>query len=150
MATTWKEKFENAQSRLKRGREKATAVAGQALQSVEIAGTGLALGYARGRLADPQSGDWKVAGVDPEILVAAAGHGFGFLGFFGKYGEHVHNVADGALCAYAVMKGMDLGVEKRNQTQGLLTAGTAGTPQMSAGSPQFGTVFDQFAHAQHA
>lgn len=140
MATNWKQVAENARNRLRRGKEKAEEMAGQVLQTVEVAGSAFALGYARGRLSE--GGEWKMAGVDPELLAGVAFHGLGFLGLFGKYGEHVHNVGDGALAAYAAMKGLDLGVEKSTASQGLLPQGARTAGQMGAGAPRFGSVFD--------
>lgn len=144
MATNWKQVAESAKNRLRRGKEKAEEMAGQVLQTVEVAGSAFALGYARGRLSG-DDGEWKMAGVDPELLAGVAFHGLGFLGLFGKYSEHVHNVGDGSLAAYAALKGIDLGASKNKTSSAGLMPRTAGVAQMGQGAPQFGSVFDYVA-----
>lgn len=126
--------LENARSRVNSIKAKSTEVAGQALQTVEIGGTAFGLGYLRGRMADNQ-GEWKVLGVQPELLAAVGAHGLAFMGAFGKYSEHMHNVGDGALAAFLAAKGMDFGV----------TAKSSGiAPNMPQMMPRqnFGTAFD--------
>lgn len=134
--------LDNARGRLGAVKKKATAVAGQALQTVEIGGSAFALSYLRGRMANEQ-GDWKVVGVDPELLAAVGFHGLAFVGAFGQYSEHMHNVGDGALAAFLAGKGLDFGVQAKQNAGTSGMVGTAGIPRaMPAPGPRFQTAFD--------
>lgn len=123
IAAETKEELVKQIHRLKGARDrvqaKAEEVAGQALQTLEVGTAAFGFGYLRKRFAEIEAGEetFEVMGVSPDLLAGVVFHGFGYLGAMGKYDEHAHNVGDGCLASYAVVKGMEFGESARRAAE---------------------------------
>lgn len=91
-------------------RDKAEGAMDQALQTLEVFGTGFGFGFARGYYS-AQGKKFEVFGVSPDLLVGFGLHGASYFGLFGRNQRHGHNLGDGALTSYGVTKGVQFGVE---------------------------------------
>ncbi len=80
-----------------------------ALTTAATVGTGLALGYARGRMSEGRDDDFEVAGVPIDVLAGVSMLGLSYFGAFGQYEKVGLAVGNGALTSYAVLKGVELG-----------------------------------------
>jgi len=82
---------------------------------MEVSGTAFGMAYARGRYGDEKN-ELNVGGVPVGLITGVGGHLLGFIGVFGQYGEHVHNIGDGALAEYVANLGNKIGTEHRDAT----------------------------------
>lgn len=112
-----KEQFERMKANAARMREKAAETVETGIQTVEVVGSTFGFGVLRGRYADPDTGEWEIMGVPPDLLAGIALHGAALLGGFagqrGDFAMHAHNLGDGALASYFFTKGAQLGVNMR-------------------------------------
>jgi hypothetical protein len=115
-------------------KEKATETMQVAVGAMEVAVTSFGFGYARGRMATAD-GEFSVMGVPPDLLAGVVLHGLGFLGAFGKFDEHAHNLGNGALAAFLTTKGVQFGVEARKEplNAGKYVVGGSAYPAIGAG-----------------
>ena len=111
-----KKQATGAMSRLRSVREKAEETAMVVVRSATVSGTAFLFGLTRGRFIDEQTGKpgVEIFGVPVELVAAAGFHVLGFMGS-DKYGQHLHNFGDGALAAYTVGLGIDVGTRMRQQ-----------------------------------
>lgn len=89
-------------------KEKAAETAGEMFTTGEAVVTAVGFGYAQGRFAD-DDGKWEVFSMPPALAYGAIAKAAAFTGIFGKYDEHIHASATGALCLYGGLKGMEMG-----------------------------------------
>lgn len=101
---------ERMQRRFENAKEKGEEVVGSVVQTAEVGATAFAFGYARGRY-----GETNVMGVPIDLGAGAATHLGAFFGLFGKYAEHAHNLADGAIAEYLAVKGAIVGDKMRQK-----------------------------------
>ena len=93
-------------ARVERQKEKGEAAMGQALGLAEIGGAAFLAGYANAKYGT--GGEYTVKGVPADLLAGLALHAAAFAGFTGKHSEHAHNLANGAISAYAVRMGQHM------------------------------------------
>lgn len=105
-------KARNAMRKAETVKEKSEHVMNTSVDALVTAGTGFALGMARGRLG----GRAVILGVPVELAVGVGSHLAGFTGLVGKAAPHAHSVGNGALTAYAYGKGHDLGKDWRKKS----------------------------------
>lgn len=127
-----REYAEAAKKKMAKVREHAEEAIGYGIQAVEVSGTSFAMGYANARWG--KEGELKIAGLPVDLGAAVALHGVAFMGGLGKYSEHGHNVADGAMAAYSYRMGAQLGVAALK---------SASTPQQkTSGLPFQGPAYE--------
>lgn len=102
-----REKAMRAISRARTVVEKSEGVVAHAVQTVEVGGTAFGFGVAKGRF-----GSIEVLGMPVDMLSGVGTHLLAFLGG-GKYAEHLHNMADGALASYLTDLGKGVGADWR-------------------------------------
>lgn len=114
-----REQFERMKSNAARMKEKAAETIETGIQTVEVVGATFGFGVLRGRYADPETGEWDIMGVPPDLLAGIALHGAALLGGFagqrGDFAMHAHNLGDGCLSSYFFTKGAQLGVQMREE-----------------------------------
>jgi len=123
---------ERAKARVAKMQAKAAETMGIALGAMEVSGTAFGFGYARGRFADEQ-GAFEIMGIPPDLLAGVALHGLGFLGGFGRYSEHAHHMANGALASYLTTQGVKFGVEGRSAPLSRPVVGAGARGSLGAG-----------------
>lgn len=131
-------KIEQVKARLTKIREAASETMGEALKLAETAAAASAISWANGRygkIGTTPGSDftphYDVAGMPIDVGTAVVLHGASFAGLLGKYKEHGHNLANGALCSYAGRKFLTMGMTAKNKaTQ---AAANAPPKQVSAG-----------------
>ena len=143
-ATKVRDIAERVTNKLATMREKTEEVMGQAIQAVEVTGTAAAFGYVNERYGT--NGELAIPGlvaVPVDLAVFFGGHLLAFTGTMGKYGEHGHNIADGAGAAYGYRLGAKLGREAKNPAvKGIEFAGW-----LPPGAPQWQPANPAYAHA---
>jgi hypothetical protein len=104
-------KYEKLRERMARWKEQGQEQLGHVLQTAEVGAVAFGFGFMRGKMGD-ENGNLDVAGIPASLGSAVVLHGLGFMGVFGKHGEHAHNLGDGALAEYAVVHGMRMGAAR--------------------------------------
>lgn len=105
--------LERANARIASMREQAAEAANTIMQSVAVGGTTFGWGVLAGKSGDG-SLNYKVMGVDAELLVGVAAHGLAFANMFGKYDGIVHAVGDASLGVWSFKKGLVVGADWNN------------------------------------
>lgn len=121
-------KWKSATNKLASIREASNEAIGQTLQAVEVGATAFGLDYANERW-----GKADKPGDDPELKVMgfpadAVGAGVLHVGSFilgGKYAEHGHNLADGALACFTARLGRAMGRDARAKDLSRSTTGAS-------------------------
>jgi hypothetical protein len=98
-------KAQHLQARAKTAREKSEGLVEGAVETVETVGGAYAMGLVQGRF--PTRRD--IMGVPLELATGAALIGASLLGLAGRSSHHLHAFGNGALAAYAVKAGQDMG-----------------------------------------
>jgi len=99
----YREMAERAMNRARGIAEKADSAVGTVVQTAEVGITAFGFGWAKGRY-----GSVELMGVPADLLSGLVLHGLGFVSG-GKYHEHLHNLADGAIASYATTLGFQIG-----------------------------------------
>lgn len=102
--------IERLKHRAKSVAKKGEHAMGKVLEMGETAGTAFALGLLNG-----YHGPVTVAKVPLEVLLAAGCSLGGFLGLAGKHSDHLNAIGNGALSAFAVVKGVQIGAEMKQK-----------------------------------
>lgn len=97
------------------------------VRTFEVGGTAFAAGLMQGK-----TGGVEVLGVPLELGGGLLLELFGHMGLAGKASDHLINVGDGALAAYATTLGRGVGQEW--QATGHLTGGTKSSGSLGSGS----------------
>lgn len=129
--------LQRMRARAENMKEKAEEALGTAIQTVEVGGTSFLFAYLRGRMGD-ENGDLNVVGIPASLGTGVAMHLVGFLGGFGKYADHAHNIGDGAIAEYAVTMGVRIGADAKVEagtTQGRRRRPRQLAPGMPVGTP---------------
>lgn len=122
------EKLDSMRESASRARKAAAAATAEVIHDAERVGTSFALGIARGRLTDPNKPDkYKVLGAEPDMVLGALGK-LAQIAIGGDAGRHVGAVATGALCSFATVSGVDIGVDMRSKALGGGTASSGRLP----------------------
>jgi hypothetical protein len=87
--------------------------AGEVLKTVETVGAAGLASYVNARYSEPGKTHYEVLGVPADLLGGILLGGASIFGFLGRFDEHGHNVANGALAAYAVRQGSIWGTNAR-------------------------------------
>lgn len=106
-----RDKIASIRNRIAAMRQKGEAATEKIVRSAEVSGTAFAMGVVQGR-----TGGIEIVGVPLELLVGGAGLVAGHLGAAGKMSDHLINVGDGALAAWAATMGRGVGVTWRSKT----------------------------------
>lgn len=93
------------QRRVESVKKKGEEIAIRVVRTAEVSGTAFGLGVIQGK-----TGGVEIMGVPLELAVAGAAAGLGYLGAAGKMSDHLINVGDGALAAYATTMGRGVGL----------------------------------------
>jgi hypothetical protein len=132
-------KYAHLKDKMEKTREKGQEIAGHLLQSAEVIGGSALIGYMDGRNPNSTKGPYhEVVGVPTSLLTGFGGHAAAFLGGFGKYDEHVHNLADGFLAAFTYRAANKAGTEAR--TKSLAPQTTRGMFGPTLTPQNYGTV----------
>lgn len=114
------QRLERMRASAKGMRERADQAVNQVVQTMEVGGTAFGIGLVNGRW-----GGVEVLGMPLELLGAGLLHA-GALAVPRVTGDHLHNMADGALAAYLTTLGAGIGREMLAQAPaGSLPAGGA-------------------------
>lgn len=98
----------------------AEKLTGQAIRAAEVGGAAFGVGLLNGRF-----GAVDIMGIPLDLAAGVALHGAAALGLAGKYDEHIENVGNGVLAAYATKLGAGMGAQMRT---------SAGKPALNAGT----------------
>lgn len=99
----WMHHAENLESKLARIKEKSEEQIGKGISTVETVGACGLAGYVNARFGT--AGELQFNGVPVDLAAGIAGAVLSFAGLAGKHGDHVHNVANGLMSAYAYRAG---------------------------------------------
>lgn len=99
-------KGSSALAKLDRLKEKTEEMTGQVVQVVEVGAAAFGFGVIKGRW-----GAVEVVGVPVDLAAGVALHVLAFTGIAGKYGEHMHSLANGALAVWAGQMGTGVGAK---------------------------------------
>lgn len=94
-----------AHTSLSAHRGRVEGAVGQIAQTVEVGAAAFGFGYLNGKGIKLPGANLPPIDLTAGVLLQAAAH----FGLAGKYGEHLHNFADGALAAYAAKLGTRAG-----------------------------------------
>lgn len=113
------------QSRVENMKEDAERKAEVALSAVATIGTAGGIAVLRARLNDPSTDEDPLAlsGVPMDLVGGIVMHGIAAFDGFGKYSNVGHAVGNGLISSWAVVKGLELGEEMRQEAE---TSGTRG------------------------
>lgn len=100
-------------NKLKSVRKEGEHVVEKVLRTAETSGTAFALGMVNG-----YHGPVTIAKMPLELLLAGGFELAGYFGLAGKHSDHLNNIGDGALSAYAVVKGVQIGAELKAKHSG--------------------------------
>lgn len=109
---------QRALNALKTVRKEGEHVVEKVLRTAETSGTAFALGMVNG-----YHGPITIAKMPLELLLAGGLELAGYFGLAGKHSDHLNNIGDGALSAFAVVKGVQLGAELKAKHTGQLAGG---------------------------
>jgi hypothetical protein len=96
---------------------------GKVLETLEVGAGAVGVGVLAGRLQTTSIGS---TGVPLGLALGFAGHAAAFFDLAGKYGEHLHNVSNGAIAGWLAMWGAGQGMQMRQKANlplGPITAG---------------------------
>ncbi len=97
-------RLESLKSRVATIRKHAEKTTEKALATAEVTGAAFAMGLIQGR-----TGGVEVMGVPLELGLGVSLTIGGYLGLAGKHSDHLNNVANGCLAAYATTMGRGVG-----------------------------------------
>jgi len=109
--------YESFKKKAAAAKEYAEERAGIIIQSGLTVGTAFGMGWARGRWDEGVEDDFTFIGVPVDLGLGLAGHLLAFMGVFGKWGDNIHAVSNGALSAYAVVQGLEMGAESQEENR---------------------------------
>lgn len=115
-----KSKVKGLQERVKNAREKADEVVGVVIRTAEIGITAFGLSVIQGK-----TGGIEIVGVPLDLGIGVAAHVAAFMGFGGRFSQHLHNFGDGALANYLGTMGFKVGAAWKAKSLGA-PSGTRG------------------------
>lgn len=114
------ERLEGMKAKVANMREKAEETTKKVVRTAEVGGAAFGMGLVQGR-----TGGVEVFGVPMELGLGLGLNIFALLGGAGEYSEHLNNVGDGCLAAYATTLGRGVGTTMRNKALGGAVAAPA-------------------------
>lgn len=102
------ERGERAMATVKKVKKEAEHVMEKVLRTGETTATSFGFGLLNG-----YHGPVTVAKIPLELVVAGVTELGGYIGLAGKHSDHLNNIGDGALSAFAVIKGVQIGAEMK-------------------------------------
>lgn len=131
-----------AERTLERQKERTKKILSEGIALVEVGGVAFGFGLLQGR----QGGMPEIPylGLSADLFTGIVLHLVGAIGWAGKYEDHVHNLANGAIASWAVNQGALLG-EKMRKDSGASTTATTG---LTSGG--YEDAYVRALHAQHA
>lgn len=115
------QRLEGIKRRIAGIRERAEQTTERLIGTAETAGAAFAAGVIQGK-----TGGVELFGVPLELGLGLGLNAFAFLGGAGKHSDHLHNVGNGFLAAYATTMGRGVGATW-GKGKGALGAGSAGS-----------------------
>lgn len=106
-------RIEALHNKVKNIRKEGEHIVEKVLRTGETAGMAFGLGALNG-----YHGPITVMKMPLELLLAGCLELGGYLGLAGKHSDHLNNLGDGALSAYAVVKGVQIGAELKAKHSG--------------------------------
>jgi len=100
------------------------------VRSVEVVGAAGVMGYMNAKHAKPTRNALEFFGLPVDVALGVFGNIFAVSNYLGEYSEHLHNVSNGILCAYAVRMGMMWGADAK----AMRTAQAAQSSRTSVGA----------------
>jgi len=95
-------------------KDKTTEFVGQGLQATEVTGSCYLFSYANGRSPAMNKDHHELTeGVPTDLAIGVLGHVVAFFGGASQYGEHLHNLSDGALASWSARMGTAQGSKAR-------------------------------------
>jgi hypothetical protein len=83
------------------------------VRTAEVGGTSFAIGVLNGK-----TGGVEIMGVPLELGAGVALNVLSYMGAAGKMSDHLGNVGDGALSAFATMEGVKIGLQWAQKSEG--------------------------------
>lgn len=128
-----------AEKTLERQKEQKKEWFAQGIAIVEVGGTAFGFGLLQGRRGGMP--EIPYIGLSADLFTGLVLHLVGFMGWAGKYGDHVHNIGNGAIASWAVNQGALFGEKMRKEAEG----GSAATTGLTSGGYE-----DAYLRALHA
>lgn len=107
---TMQKRVETAKAAVGRARERTEEIVATVVRTGEVTGAAAMCGLINGR-----TGGLEVLGAPVDLASGLGLHVLGLLGGAGRYSEHVHSIADGALASYATTLGTSVGARMRRE-----------------------------------
>lgn len=134
-------KLETLKKRLHGLQAKAEETTRKVVRTTEVGGAAFAMGLIQGR-----TGGVEFLGVPLELGAGVGLNIFGMMGIAGEYSEHVQNLGDGCIAAYACTLGKGVGVTMREKA---LAASKEGSGSGSGSLPNQGSPASIAAKGDH-
>lgn len=106
-------RLDRALARLKTVKKEGEQVVEKMLRTGETSGMAFGLGLLNG-----YHGPVSIGPVPLEIILAGGLSLGGYFGLAGKHSDHLNNLGDGALAAWSVVKGVQIGAELKAKAAG--------------------------------
>lgn len=134
------QRLESIKRRIANIREQAEQTTERLVQTAEVSGAAFAMGVLQGK-----TGGVSVFGVPLELGLGLGLNAFALLGGAGKHSNHLNNVANGCLAAYAATLGRGVGATWKDKSQSQVS--TTQASGLGAGIP---SAMDIALAQQHA
>lgn len=112
------ERYDSLKRRIAGMRENAEKTTKTVVRTAEVGGAAFGMSFVQTRFIDASGQPPQVFGVPLDLGIGIALGGFGLLGGAGAYSEHLTNVSDGCIAAYASAMGRGLGATTRGKALG--------------------------------
>ena len=103
-------KLSAARNRVAKVKAEAEEAAMTVVAAAEVGGTAFALGVVNGRYGSPE-----ILGIPADLGIGIAAHILGFMTDEG--GDHIHNIANGALASYLSSLGTGIGQKMLSESR---------------------------------
>jgi hypothetical protein len=130
-----------AEKTLERQKEQKKEWFAQGIALVEVGGAAFGFGLLQGRRGGMP--EIPYIGLSADLFTGLVLHLVGFMGWAGKYGDHAHNLGNGAIASWAVNQGALLGEKMRKESE------SGGAPAAATGLTS-GGYEDAYMRALHA
>jgi hypothetical protein len=107
------ERYDSLKRRIAGMRDNAEKTTKTVIRTAEVGGAAFGIGLIQGR-----TGGVEVFGVPLELGLGIGLNIFGLFGGAGAYSDHLHNVGDGCIAAYATTLGRGVGTTMRSKSLG--------------------------------
>lgn len=120
-------RLQSLKNRIEKIKSHTEKVTEKIVRTAEVGGTAFAVGVMNGK-----TGGVELLGVPAELAAGLALNVLGYMGAAGKMSDHLGNIGDGALAAFATMEGAKIGV-KWQEKAALSGGGQASIPAATKG-----------------